>query len=260
MSAKLRVVIADDERPARSFLVASLRAFDDVEIVGEAENGTEAVELIEKEHPDLALLDLQMPEVDGLGVVRLLRKNSMPLIAFVTAYDEYAVRAFELNAIDYLLKPVDSSRLRETLNRAHDRLERQETAGDEVSKLRAAAADYEAATQRGFLERIPVRERDEIIILPVREIASIVADGELLYLTNQRNESYSINFRLKELEARLDPSQFVRLSRGTLANIEMITRVSPMPGGTYVITLSNGQQLAASRLQSRVLREQLLRL
>src|SRR5689334_12373998 len=115
MNNRLRVVIADDERPARSFLAAMLRGFDDVTLVGEAENGAEAVEMIERERPDLALLDLQMPEVDGLGVARLLKKNAIPLIAFVTAYDEYAVRAFEINAVDYLLKPVERSRLRETV-------------------------------------------------------------------------------------------------------------------------------------------------
>jgi len=114
---KLRIVIADDERPARSFLAAILRKFDDVEIVGEAANGKDAVTLIESTRPDLALLDLQMPEVDGLGVVRLLKKNRMPLIAFVTAYDEYAVRAFEVNAVDYILKPVETARLRQTLDR-----------------------------------------------------------------------------------------------------------------------------------------------
>src|SRR5213593_4727222 len=123
---KLRVVIADDERPARSFLASILRTFDDVEIVGEAANGMEAVALIESKRPDLALLDLQMPEVDGLGVVRLLKKNRAPLIAFVTAYDEYAVRAFEVNAVDYVLKPVDKSRLRATLNRAQERIEHAE--------------------------------------------------------------------------------------------------------------------------------------
>jgi two-component system, LytTR family, response regulator len=261
VSAKLRVVIADDERPARSFLAALLRAFEDVEVVGEAEDGAEAVEMIERERPDLALLDLQMPEVDGLGVVRLLRKTSTPLVAFVTAYDEYAVRAFEMNAVDYLLKPVDKSRLRETLNRAQDRLERADArGGEETANLRAAVADYETATRPAFLSRIPARQRDEIVIVPVREIASVVADGELLYITNARGERYSINYRLKDLEARLDPAAFVRLSRGALANVEMISRVSPMPGGTYLVTLSNDQQIPVSRLQSRVLRDQLLRL
>ena len=123
VTARLRVVVADDERPARAFLVDLLQSFDDVTVVGEAAAGKEAVAIIEQERPDLALLDLQMPELDGIGVVRVLKKQWMPLIAFVTAYDEYAVRAFEVNAADYLLKPVERTRLRETLNRAHTRLE-----------------------------------------------------------------------------------------------------------------------------------------
>ncbi len=251
-------MIADDERPARSFLAAMLRSFEDVEIVGEASDGSEAVEVIERERPDLALLDLQMPEVDGLGVVRLLRKDATPLIAFVTAYDEYAVRAFEVNAVDYLLKPVDMGRLRQTLNRARERLEQADFRSNEVSHLRAAAADYEAATRPDYLKRIPVRERNEIVLLPVQNIASVVADGELLHITTATNERYSINYRLKELEARLNPSTFTRLSRGTIVNIEMISRVSPMPGGTFIITLTNNQKLQASRLQSRILRDSLL--
>jgi two-component system LytT family response regulator len=124
--------------------------------------------------------------------------------------------------------------------------------------LRAAADDYEAAARPGYLERIPVRERSEIILLPVQQIASVVADGELLHITTGNNERYSINYRLKELEARLNPEKFARLSRGTLVNIEMISRVSPMPGGTFVITLTNNQKLQASRLQSRILRDSLL--
>jgi two-component system LytT family response regulator len=258
VSVKLRVVIADDERPARSFLAAMLRTFEDVEIVGEASTGHEALELIEQEKPDLALLDLQMPELDGLGVVRLLRKDATPLVAFVTAYDEYAVRAFEVNAVDYLLKPVESARLRQTLNRAHERLEQTDFRSDEVSHLRAAAADYDASARPGYLERIPVRERSEIILLAVQQIASVVADGELLHITTETNERYSINYRLKELETRLDPAKFARLSRGTLVNIEMISRVSPMPGGTFMVTLTNNQKLQASRLQSRILRDSLL--
>ena len=124
--SKLRVIVADDERPARAFLAGILRKFEDVEVIGEAASGAECVELIEQLSPDLVLLDLQMPEVDGLGVVRLVRRDKLPLIAFVTAYDEYAVRAFEMNAVDYLSKPVDPTRLRATVNRAMERLERAE--------------------------------------------------------------------------------------------------------------------------------------
>jgi two-component system LytT family response regulator len=264
MNNRLRVVIADDERPARSFLAAMLRGFDDVTLVGEAENGAEAIELIEKARPDLALLDLQMPEIDGLGVVRLLKKSRMPLVAFVTAYDEYAVRAFEMNAVDYLLKPVERARLREALNRAQERLERAESRlearMDAAARVAMAADEYEAITRPPLLERVPVRQRDEIIIVPVKEIASVVAEGEILRLTTERNETYTLSYRLKDLEARLDPARFVRLGRGTLANVEMMRRVSSMPGGIYVVTMSNGQQLAVSRIQGRILREQLLKL
>jgi two-component system, LytTR family, response regulator len=260
MNSVLRVAIADDERPARSFLAAMLRGFDDVKLIGEAANGAEAIELIERERPDLALLDLQMPEIDGLGVVRLLKKSRMPLVAFVTAYDEYAVRAFELNAVDYLLKPVDRVRLREALNRAQERLEQGDLRMETVLRMDAAVASYEEATRPPILERIPIRQKDEIVIVPVKDIASIVAEGEILRLTTERNETYTLSYRLKDLEARLDPARFVRLGRGVLANVEMLRRVSSMPGGKYVVTMSNGQQLAVSRIQGRILREQLLKL
>lgn len=260
MSARLRVVVADDERPARSFLLALLRSFDDVEIVGEAANGTEAVEVIERERPDLALLDLQMPEVDGLGVMRLLRKDRVPLVAFVTAYDAYAVRAFELNAVDYLLKPVERERLRETLVRAQERLERNELRAEDHERVRAAAESYDEAARRVVLDRIPVRNRDAIALVPVESLASIVADGELLHLTQANGERSTISYRLKELEQRLPPERFVRLGRGTLVHVDRIAKISPMPGGTYVVTLEDGANFSVSRSQSKVLRERLLRI
>src|SRR5205085_9450589 len=148
-------------------LVSLLNRYDDVEVVGEAVNGTECVELIERLTPDLALLDLQMPEIDGLGVVRLIRKDKLPLIAFVTAYDEYAVRAFEMNAVDYLLKPVDPTRLRATVNRAMERLERAEIRPGDADRIRAAATEYAALQPPSLLRRIPVRKRDDIFLVPV---------------------------------------------------------------------------------------------
>jgi len=259
MRDRLRVIVADDERPARSLLVSMLRNFDDVEIVGEAADGAAAVELIEREKPDLALLDLQMPEVDGIGVVRLLKRGSMPMIAFITAYDAYAVRAFELNAVDYLLKPVDTTRLRETVSRAIDRLDRDDARAASAKNVRSAAMALEVSTA-GPLRRIPVRRKDEIVLVNVDEIASVIADGELLHLTTLRGTKHTISYRLKDLEARLDRSDFIRLSRGTLANINAITKATPMPGGTFVLSLSNGQELQTSRFHSRLLRERLLRL
>jgi two-component system LytT family response regulator len=259
VSARLRVVVADDERPARSFLVSLLRTFDDVAVVGEAASGKDAVAIIEKERPDLALLDWQMPELDGIGVVRMLKKDAMPLVAFVTAYDEYAVRAFEVNAVDYLLKPVEKARLRQTVNRAQERIEHAEIVAEQASHVGAAIETYEALA-KPYLERIPVRRREDVVIVPIQQIASIVADGELLHIATVQKERHTITYRLKDLERRLDPSRFIRLGRGTLVNVDLITKVNTMPGGTHVAVLSTGQKLPVSRLQSRVLRERFLKL
>jgi two-component system, LytTR family, response regulator len=260
MNPRLRIVVADDERPARSFLIALLRSFEDVTVVGEAVSGKEAVAIIESENPDLALLDWQMPELDGIGVVRTLKKHRMPLIAFVTAHDEHAVRAFEVNAVDYLLKPVDKVRLRETLNRALERIEHAELAKDQAAHVNAALAAYESTARLPYLERIPVRRREEVVLVPVDQIASIVADGELLHITTVAHDRHTITYRLKDLEARLDPARFIRLGRGTLANVDLIAKVTMMPGGTHLAILTNGVKLQVSRLQSRVLRERLLKL
>lgn len=257
---KLRVIIADDERPAREFLKSILREFEHVELVGEAENGADAVELIKASKPDLALLDLKMPEMSGIEAVRLLRKNEMPQVAFVTAHDEFAVQAFELNAVDYLLKPVERSRLAETIARAAERLEHDDWRAVAADKIKHVTGTYAEAEQHEMLERIPVRQREEIHLIPVGEVASIVADGELLHITTVDSRKYAVNYRLKDLELRLDPRAFVRLSRGTLANLSMIATIHPMPGGTYHVTLKNGEEHATSRLQSKILRSKLLKL
>jgi two-component system, LytTR family, response regulator len=257
-SQVLRVLLADDERPARRFLSSLLKRCADVEVVAEAATGREALELIERHKPDLALLDLQMPDLGGLEVTRLLKAGAAPMIAFVTAFDEFAVQAFELNAVDYLLKPVAQARLEATLTRA--RVRSRADKSERTRNLQNAAAAADTATRRAYLERIPVRRRDEVVLLAIRQIASIVAEGELLHITTAQNDRYTISYRLHALESKLDPRRFVRLGRGTLAAVDLIQRVSPMPGGTYQVTMTNGQQLAVSRLQSRVLRDTLLRL
>jgi two-component system LytT family response regulator len=258
--ARLRVVIADDERPARSLLSAILRSYDDVEVVAEAADGAQCVELIEALSPDLALLDLQMPEIDGLGVVRLLKKDKTPLIAFVTAYDEFAVRAFDINAVDYVLKPVEPARIRQTLNRAMDRLERKSLDASDATRVRAAALYYAAHSPTSFLRRIPLRKRDDIVLVETDKIASVVANGELLNITTYGGERFTITYRLKDLEARLDPAQFVRISRGTLLAIAAISKITPMPGGNFQVALHGGATHQVSRLRGRVIREQLLKI
>ena len=259
--ARLRVVIADDERPARSFLAALLRSFDDVVLVSEAQSGNEAVAIIERDKPDLALLDLQMPELDGLAVVRSVKTKPMPLFAFVTAYDEYAIRAFEVNAVDYLLKPVEKARLRETLNRAHELMEHAEIVAEQASRVSVAAEMYASGVkQQAFLDRIPVRRREEVLIVPVNQIASIVAEGELLHLTTVRGEQPHDYVSAQGSGGTIGPDPLSQTGRGTLANIDLIVKLSVMPGGTHVAILSTGQRLQVSRLQSRILRERFLRL
>jgi DNA-binding LytR/AlgR family response regulator len=184
----------------------------------------------------------------------------MPLVAFVTAHDEFAVQAFEVNAVDYLLKPVERARLGETLARAAESLEQSDWRAVAAEKVKKAASVYDDAADHELLDRIPVRQRDEIVLVPVPEIAAIIADGELLVITTAANQKYVINHRLKDLELRLDPRAFVRLSRGALVNVSMIERISPMPGGTFLVTLTNGQEIASSRLQSKFLRSRLLKL
>jgi len=158
------------------------------------------------------------------------------------------------------LKPVEKARLRETLNRAQERMEHAEIVAEQASRVGVAMDAYEALAKPPYLERIPVRLREEVLIVPVHQIASIVADGELLNITTIRNEHHTITYRLKDLEARLDPLRFVRLGRGTLASVDAIAKIGVMPGGTHVAVMSNGQKLPVSRLQSRLLRDRLLKL
>jgi two-component system LytT family response regulator len=230
-------------------------------VIGQAGNGLEAISVVERVSPDVLFLDVQMPGLTGFEVAhRLIQNGTTPNIVFVTAFDRHAIEAFEVNAVDYLLKPVEKARLREALNRAQERIERAEIVAEQGGRVADAIAAYESASRGPHLERIPVRRRDEIVILPVAQIASIVAEGELLYLTTTKGDRHTITYRLKDLEARLDPARFIRLGRGTLANVDQVVKVNVMPGGTHEALLANGQKLQVSRLQSRMLRERFLRL
>ncbi len=254
----LTVFIADDERPAREFLKRMLERADDVEVVGEAADGEAAVEGIRSLQPDLALLDLQMPGVTGLEAVRALAPEETPLIAFVTAYDQFAVDAFELNAVDYLLKPVEAGRLSETIDRARARRGDPEWRDREAGRIAAAYSEIE--TRGEPLERIPVRDRDEILLIPVSDVAAIAADGELLIISTEGGGRYTINYRLKDIETRLDPRRWVRASRSALINLDHLAGAAPMPGGTYLLRMKNGMEIPASRTRSKELRAFVLNL
>ena len=255
----LTVVVVDDERPAREFLANTVRTIAEAELVGEAAGGAEAVALIERVRPDLALLDLHMPEVDGLAVVRLVRPDCLPLIAFVTAYDEYAVRAFELNAIDYLLKPVEPDRIRQTIARARERLATHVTER-EADRVQAAAGAVERIAPEKYLVRIPVRYHDDIILLPVERISAIESDRDLVYVSSAAGDRHTLRYPLKDLEARLDPQQFIRVSRSALVRIDAVRRASPLPNGSYMLLLTNNQQVQLSRARAQMLRDVLFRI
>jgi two-component system, LytTR family, response regulator len=260
MSASLRVVIADDERPARSFLAALLRSFDDVVIVAEAASGTEAVAAIEREHPDLALLDLHMPELDGIGVVRMLKKDQMPLIAFVTAYDEYAVRAFEVNAVDYLLKPVDATRLEQALQRARRRLSSERTSGqaplndqlERIVKMMSSSRQVrrdQVAVKVG--ERFLLVHADDIIYASLADESINIVTGHVTGSSNYRT--------LDDLQARLDPDVFWRVHRSHLVNINKIKEIVPWFSRNYILRMKDAKstEIPVSRSQTKRLREYL---
>ncbi len=257
---KLRILIADDERPAREYLKSIIEIIDEAEVIGEAENGEDAVNAIRELKPDVAILDLRMPQMGGLDVVRSVRKSELPLIIFATAYDEFAIKAFELNAVDYLLKPVEGARLREALSRASERLERDDWRERELERLDPAIEEIDLAERAEPLLRIPVKEKDSIRLIPVTEVASISADGELLHIYTTSSEHHTINFRLKDIESRLDNRAFLRISRGAIVNLEHVEAFLPLPGGTYSVLLTTGQELASSRLQSKVIRNRLLKM
>ena len=252
-------MIADDERPAREYLRRLLEQIDGAEVIGEAANGAEAVLFIRRHRPDLVLLDLQMPEMSGIDAVRELAADEMPLVAFVTAFDDHAIKAFELNALDYLLKPVELSRLQQTFQRAAERMKQHDWRSDEAERVNEAAAAYDAP-RLGLIERIPVRKRGEIFLISVSDVAVISADGELLHITTTDGDRFDINYRLKDIELRLDPQRFMRLSRSAIVNADHVTSIVPVPGGTYIVTMCNGVELSSSRTQSKIMRDRFLRL
>jgi two-component system response regulator LytT len=260
VSARLRVVVADDERPARSFLVSLLRSFDDVAVVGEAASGKDAVAIIEKERPDLALLDWQMPELDGIGVVRMLKKEAMPLVAFVTAYDEYAVRAFEVNAVDYLLKPVDPLRLQQALTRVRRRLATDRPDGgapllneqvEQIVKMMASRQTRREQVAVKAGERFWLVQADEIIYASLADESITIVTGQVAGTSNYRT--------LDDLQARLDPETFWRVHRSHLVNINKIKEIVPWFSRNYILRMKDAKstEIPVSRSQTKRLREYL---
>jgi two-component system, LytTR family, response regulator len=239
----VRVVIADDEPLVRRGLRSFIDASPGLSLVGEARNGREAVDVIRAQHPDLLFLDVQMPELDGFGVLEALEGEPMPVVVFVTAYDEYAIRAFDVHAVDYLLKPFDEDRFRTALGRARSRLgERRAATLDE--RLEAVLTELRAREQ--YADRLLVKSEGRVTVVQVEDVDWIEAADNYARVHTARGR-YLVREPIKSLERKLNPRQFARVHRSAIVNLARVRELQPMFGGEYVIILSTGAKLTLSR-------------
>jgi len=240
---KIRALIVDDEPLAREGIQMRLNQEPDIEVIGACGNGRDAVTAILREVPDLVFLDIQMPRLDGFGVIEAVGVARMPHVIFVTAYDEHALRAFEVSALDYLLKPIDGERFFEALERARDRIRGKnlEAITERLQKMTAALQ-----VERKYLERLSIKSAGRIIFLGVDEIDWIEAADNYVQIHAGR-ESHLLHATMNGLENRLHSNQFLRIHRSTIVNINRIKELHPMFHGEYRIILKDGTQLTSGR-------------
>ena len=236
----IRVLIVDDEAPTRARLYQMLAAHPDIEVVGQAESGTQAMEMAAQLRPELMLLDIQMPGCSGIDVAACLPRPR-PHVIFCTAYDQYAVEAFELNAVDYLLKPVVRARLSQAL----DRIRSLPAGGDQQ-----AALDRALRHQRSSPARFLVRRGSHCGVIGESHVLYFGSEGSLTRLVADNGE-YWMDPSLNDLESRLDPARFFRISRAAMVNLNAVTEVAPESRGGGHVTLKNGQSLEVSRRRFR---------
>jgi DNA-binding LytR/AlgR family response regulator len=237
----MRVLIADDEPIARQVLREHLESMAGLEIAGEAATGREAIQSILDLQPDLVLLDLQMPELDGLATARLLRGGRKPAVIFVTAYEHHALEAFEVGAVDYVLKPV--------------RRERLEQAVEKVRRQSAASAPAGSAAAEP-LRKIVGRRGSDIYLLDPGEVVAFQAEGDLVYIVTAQEKRYLSDHSLKALEAKLERPRFRRVHRATLINTDHIRKISPLSSKRWLLTMSNGFEAVVSKRLAGSMREQ----
>lgn len=242
----LRVLIADDEPMGRQRLSRMLRAESDVELVAACANGAEALEAIRRHGPDLAFIDIQMPGLDGFGVVDALEHDRAPSIVFVTAHDYYAVRAFEVHALDYLLKPFDQTRLHAALNRAREQLPAH-APGDAARRMIALLEELNQR-QKGELglERLVIRTPERTFFLRTEAIDWIEAAGKHVHL-HVGKATHPLRGGITALEHQLDPARFVRISRSAIVNIDRIQEIQPWFQGDHLVILQDRTRLTSTR-------------
>ena len=253
--SKFRVILVDDEPLARAGLREALLKDPDITIVAECENGEQAVSEIDHLAPDIVLIDVQMPGLDGFGVLRALTGDTLPTVVFVTAHDAHALKAFEVNAVDYVMKPFDDARLRDAMERAKLHC-RSRAAVDMESRLRRLLDDVTAREQgrspAGHAERFMVRRDDRTLVVRASDIDWIDAAGNYVHL-HVRKDEYKLRMTLRALGERLDPDRFVRIHKSTIVNIDRIKEIQPWFGGDYVAILTDGKQLRVSRTYAQSL-------
>ena len=249
---EIRAIVADDEKPARDEILYLLRAVEDIVLVGEADNGLDAFHLIEAKQPDLALLDIQMPGLDGFQLVREIRTlERSPFIIFVTAYDQYAIRAFEVSALDYLLKPVSRERLVQAIDRVRPLLAQQSGLDERLTHFLSSLP-----SRQRHLTKIPVRRRKHLLLIDTHEIVyGYVRDGVVFIATQEHQDMVSYR-TLDEFEAELDPEIFHRVHRSFLANVNHIREIIPQASGNYELLMDDGAgtRIPLSRQHARQLR------
>jgi two-component system LytT family response regulator len=254
MQPPIRAVIVDDEALAREAIRLRLRNEPDIEVVGEAADGGDAVELLRRIQPDLLFLDVQMPVMDGFEVIENVPSDQLPIVVFVTAYDRYALKAFETHALDYLLKPFTASRFHAAIDRARIEVARAGDQGtprrliellEERRRARERHGQHDAAGQ-GYLARLTVKRNQRIALVGVADIDWIESSGNYAHL-HTHGASYVVRMTMGELERRLDPARFARIHRSTIVQVDRIQDIIAAWHGDFDVTLRDGTVLRLSR-------------
>jgi two-component system LytT family response regulator len=242
-ATRIRALVVDDEPLARAMIREMLESDSEVEIVGECANGREAVETIKSSAPDIVFLDIQMPEIGGFEVLESLDSNAHPYVIFVTAYDQYAVRAFEVHALDYLLKPFDRERFEGAWQRAKTQIKLNRTSRRDQDII-ALLEELKAGPR--YLERLVIKNGGRVFFLHVQDVHCIEAEGNYVRVYDNQ-KGYLLRETISSLEEQLDPKQFLRIHRSAIVKIDRIKEMQPWFHGEYRIIMENGKQLALSR-------------
>ncbi|HEY5802056.1 MAG TPA: LytTR family DNA-binding domain-containing protein [Burkholderiaceae bacterium] len=241
---RIRALIVDDEALARRGIRQYLDLEADIEVVGECGDGLAAIDAIAALQPDLVFLDISMPEADGFDVVAAVGADNMPATIFVTAYDQYAVRAFEIHALDYLLKPVEPERMRAALARA--RVQLSAKPDDLAARVAAVLGELGSGPARRHVRRLPIKKAGRVLLVDIDDVMRFEATGNYIEV-HTRERMHLLRETLSALEARLDPDGFVRVSRSCIVNARHIRELQPQSSGDFVIVLADDSEVQGSR-------------